>query len=82
MQFFLESKPSIHSETGNIYYDGLNTSKSIFDLFRQKQDKTKKLVTGILRYSRTFPVYIKEFLDDADSETADRFDLLTNKNVK
>ena len=35
------SKPSIHSETGKIYYDGLNTNKSIFDFFRQKKNKTK-----------------------------------------
>ena len=81
-QFFLESKLSIHSETGNIYYDGLNTNKSIFDFFRQKQDKTKKFLTGILSYGRTFPFYIKEFLDDIDSKTADRYDILTNKNVK
>ena len=39
-------------------------------------------MTGILSYGKTFPFYIKEFLDDIDSETADRYDLLTNKNVK
>ena len=38
-------------------------------------------MTGILSYGQTFPFYIKEFLDDIDSETADRYDLLTNKNV-
>ena len=35
-QFFLESKLSIHCETGNICYNGLNTNESIFDFFRQK----------------------------------------------
>ena len=35
-QFFLESKLSIHCETGNICYNGLNTNELIFDFFRQK----------------------------------------------
>ena len=54
----------------------------LMTFFGQQQDKTKKLVTGVLKYGRNFSSYIRGFLDDIDAETTDRFDPFMNKNVK
>ena len=40
----------------------------------RQQDDTKKIIHATLTY--------KDFLDDIDTETVDKFDLFTNKYVK
>lgn len=42
----------------------------------------KKLANGDFSYWGDFSKYINEFLSGIDSEADDRFDLLTDKNVK
>lgn len=54
----------------------------LMTFFGQQQDKTKKLVTGVLSYGGTFSSYITGFLDDIDAEIMDRFDPFMNKNIK
>lgn len=38
------NKLKIHVETGNIYYDNNDPSKSIFDFFLKQQDTTKEII--------------------------------------
>ena len=38
------NKLKIHAETGNIYYDNNDTSKSIFNFFLKQQDPTKGII--------------------------------------
>lgn len=57
-------------------------NESIFDFFNQHQDRTKKIVNGILSYGGTFSMYINEFLDEIKPESTDRFGLFPSKNVK
>ena len=40
------------------------------------------MINTSLSYAGPFLEYIRDFFDDLDAETADRFDLLTNKNIK
>ena len=37
-----ENKLSIHTETGNLYFDGMNTGESLYDFIINQQDETKK----------------------------------------
>ena len=39
------NKITIHVETGNIYYDNINTAEIIYTFFAAQQDQTKKLMS-------------------------------------
>lgn len=77
-----ENKLSIHIESENVYSDNFNTNESIYDFLLAQQGYEKKLANGDFSYWGDFSKYINEFLSGIDSEADDRFDLLTDKNVK
>ena len=77
-----ENKITIHIETGNVYFDKTNTNESLYDFFTTHQDKKKKLINASFSYGGDFRTCITEFLMGIDVETDNRFDMLTNKNVK
>ena len=81
-QIFREYSLSIHIETGNVYFDGYNTNESIYEFLLSQQDETKQKVHATLSYSDTFSNYMRNFLDDIDHETVDKYNVFTNKNVK
>ena len=81
-EIFIQNKLSIHFETGNIYYKNLKTNESIYDFLLQQHDKTKQFINVTPSFNDSFSNYIKEFLDDLDSRTFDRFDMSANKSVK
>ena len=68
----IESKTSIHVETGNLCYENFNTN----DLLLNQQDEKKKIIDATLSYSGSFRDYLTEFLQGIDAETDDRFDTL------
>ena len=53
-----ENMLSIHIETGNIFFDGCNTNKSIYDFLIRQQDETKKIIHVTLTYKDSFSNYI------------------------
>ena len=75
-----ESKIYIH--TGNLYYENLNTSESLYNFLLNQQDQKKKLIDASISYGGSFSEYLTEFLQGVDAEADDRFDMLTSKNVK
>ena len=77
-----ESKISIHIETGNVYFENLNTGESLYDFLQNQQDQKKKLIDASFSYGGSFSECLTEFLKGIDAEADDRFDMLTNKNVK
>ena len=81
-QIFRENSLSIDIETGNVYFGGCNTNKSIYEILLSQQDETKQINYTTLSYSDTFSNYIRNFLDDIDHEAVDKYDFFTNKNVK
>ena len=52
---------SIHTESGNLYFNGLNTAESFYDFVLSQKDTTKKIVTAKIHYSGTFEHYLTEF---------------------
>ena len=77
-----ENNLSIHIESGNLYYNGLNTGESFYDFVLSQKDTTKNIVTAMLHYSGSFEHYLTEFLASLDADTDARLDTLTNKNIE
>ena len=76
-----ENRLSIHSSTGDLYYDGVNTNESLFD-FIVSQKNLKKIIKEKLYYGGIFGQYLSKFLAAFDAGTDARLDTLTNKSIK
>ena len=76
------NKLKIHVETGNIYYDNNDTSKSIFDFFLKQQDPTKGIIDHDFVYSSSHNYYFQWLIDGFDSQEKTKLDVLTSKNAK
>ena len=81
-KFFFRTSFQIHIETGNIYYNNLNTNEPFTVFFKNNRTRQKKIINTTLSFTDFFSNYIREFLDDLYFGTSDRFDMLANKNVK
>ena len=77
-----ENKIFIHIKMGNLYYDKMNTNEALHNFFMSQQDEKKKLINAPFCYGGDFRNYLKKFLMGVDSETDDKFDMLTNKIIK
>ena len=76
------NKLKIHVETGNIYYDNNDTSKSIFDFFLKEQDPTKGIIEHDFVYGGSYNDYFQWLIDGFDSQEKTKLDVLTSKNAK
>ena len=76
------NKLKIHVETGNIYYDNNDTSKSIFDFFLKQQDPTKGIIEHDFVYGGSYNDYFQWLIDGFDSQEKTKLDVLTSKNAK
>ena len=61
-------KLSIYIETGNIYYDNIDTGESIYSFFVTQQHDTKKLMPGEFRFFDNYEDYVKNDLTPIESE--------------
>ena len=77
-----QNRLSIHSTTGDLYYDGFNTNESLFDFIASQKNFTKKRIKGKLYYGGTFEQYFSKFLPAFDADTDARLDTLTNRIIK
>ena len=77
-----QNRLSIHSSTGDLYYDGINTNESLFDFIASQKNYTKKRIKEKLYYGGTFEQYLSEFLLAFDADTDTKLDILTNKSIK
>ena len=60
-QIMKQSRLSIHSSTGNLYSDGVNTNESLFDFIVSQKNRTKKRIREKLYHGGTFEQYLSEF---------------------
>ena len=79
-QIMKQNKLSIHSSTGDLYYDGVNTNESFFDFIVSQKNRTKKRIREKLYYGSTFEKYLNEFFPAFDADA--KLDTLTNKSIK
>ena len=73
---------SIHLESGNLFYDNLNTKESFYDFLLNQQDENKLIIKKKISYYKTFKNYLHYFLKSFDYEEIDKFDLFSDKNAK
>ena len=73
---------SIHIESGNLYYNKLNTGESIYEFILAQQDETKKIVNAKLHYGGSYEEYLSKYLAGIDANTDAQFGTLTNKKIK
>ena len=81
-QIMKQNRLFIHSSTGDLYYDGVNTNKSFFDFIVSQKNRTKKRNREKLYYGGTFEQYLSAFLPAFDVDTNAKLDTLTNKSIK
>ena len=77
-----ENKISIHVKMGNLYSDNMNTNESLYDFVMPQQDVKKTLINSFFSYGGDFLSYLTGVLMGIDSEADNKFDMLTNKNIK
>ena len=73
---------SIHIETGDIFYNDLNTKENFYNFLLAQQNKLKQLIPKRISYHYSFEKYTRRFLLSFSLEEIYRFDMLSNKNVK
>ena len=77
-----QNRLSIHSSTGDLYYDGINNNESLFDFIVSQKNKTKKRIKEELYYGGAFEQYLSEFLPSFDGSIDARLNTLTKKSIK
>ena len=77
-----ERKLSIHTSTGDLYYDAVNTNESLYDLIASQKNTLKKRTREKLYYGGTFEQYLSDFLPAFDADADAKLDTLTNKSIK
>ena len=77
-----KNRLSFHSSNSDLYYDGINTNKSLFDFIASQKNYTKKRIKEKLYYGGTFEHYLSEFLPAFDTDADAKLDTLTNKSIK
>ena len=53
---------SIHTETGDTFYDNFNINENFYDFLLAQQDETKKIIKKKISYTYSFEKCIKIFL--------------------
>ena len=82
-QIMKQNRLSIHSTTGDLYYDGVNTNESLFDfIFSHTKKNIEKRINENLYYGGTFEQYLSESLPAFDADADAKLDILTKKSIK
>ena len=77
-----QTRLSIHSSTGDLFYDGDNTNESLFDFVVSQKNRIKKGIREKLYYEGTFEKYLSEFFPAFDADADAKLDTLTKKSIK
>ena len=76
------NKLKIHIEIGNIYHNNTDTNESIYDFFKNQEDKTKKRIAFEFILSDDYEDYFMKYLVNIKDGEDEKYDMLTNKNSK
>ena len=80
LEIFIENKLKIHIETGNIFFNNLDTSESIYGFFQQQEHQSKAKINFEFSFRDSYEDYF-DWLAQGFKENEDqKYDVLTNKN--
>ena len=77
-----QNRLPVHNNTGDLYYDGLNTGETLYDFIVSPKNIMKKRIKQRLFYGGTFEQYLSEFLPGFDANADAKLYTLTNKSIK
>ena len=72
----------IHIETGNIYYQDIDTDESIFEFMKNQQDTSKGLIDTDLKFDGNYKSYFQWILKEFDAQQKTKYDIFSLKNTK
>ena len=81
-ELFIENKLKIHIETGNIFFNNLDTNESIYGFFQQQENKSKAKINFELSFTDCYKNYLDWLVQGFKGNEDEIYDVLTNKNSK
>ena len=81
-ELFIENKLKIHIETGNIFFNNLDTNESIYGFFQQQENKSKAKINFELSFTDCYKNYLDWLVQGFKGNEDEKYDVLTNKNSK
>ena len=77
-EVLIENKLKIHIKSGNIFFNNLDTSESIYGFFQQQENQSKAKINFTVSYEDYFDWLVQGFKGNKDQ----KYDILTNENSK
>ena len=76
------NSPSIHIESGNIFYQNFNTNKYFYSYLLAQQDEAKAIIPKRVECHYSFEKCIKNYLPSFSVDDVEKIDLYLNNNSK
>ena len=77
-----DNKMKIHIETGNIYYNNLDTNESIHNFILVQSNPISGEIEHTFTFDRNYVTYFQWLTDDFSTSKKNKLDIFTNKNSK
>ena len=81
-EIFIENKLKIHIETGNIFFNNLDTSESICGFFQHQENQSKAKINFEFSFTDSDEDYFDWLVQGFKGNEDQKFDVLTNKSSK
>ena len=78
-EIFIQNKLKIHIETGNIFFNNLDTNESIYGFFQQQENQSKAKINFEFSFTDSYEDYF-DWLVQGFKGNEDQNYVLTNKN--
>ena len=79
-EIFIQNKLKIHIETGNIFFNNLDTNESIYGFFQQQENQSKAKINFELSFTDSYEDYFDLLVQAFKGNKYQKYDVLTNKN--
>ena len=80
-EIFIENKLKIHIETGNIFFNNLDTNESIYGFFQQQENQSKAKINFEFSFTDSYEDYFDLLVQAFKGNKDQKYDVLTNKNA-
>ena len=82
-ELYIENKFKIHIDSGNIFFNNLDRNESIYSFFQQQENQSKaKIKHRHFAFTDSYKDYFEWFVHGFKGNEDQKYDLLTNKNLK
>ena len=77
-----KNSPSIHIESGDIFYNDFNTKENFYNFLLAQQDESKQFIPKRISYHYSFEKYMKYYLPSFSTYEIEELDMLSSKIAK